>query len=50
MVIEVAMAWERKHLDRARRLEFCTAGAKGEASPRAAFLRPASADADWDTV
>ena len=47
----VAMAWEQKHLDRARRrLEFWAAGDKGEASRQAAFLRQAIADVDWDTV
>ena len=47
----VEVAWEQKHLDRARRrLEFWAAGAKGEASRQAAFLRQAIADADWDTV
>ena len=47
----VAMAWEQKHLDRARRrLEFWAAGARGEASRQAAFLRQALANADWDTV
>ena len=47
----VAMAWERKHLDRTRRrLAFWAAGAKGEASRQAAFLRQALANADWDTV
>ena len=44
------MAWERKNLNRAGRLEFWTTGAKGEASPRAAFLRPAISDSEWDTV
>ena len=45
------MAWEQKHLDRARRrLEFWAAGTKGEAFRQAAFLRQAIADADWDTV
>ena len=43
----VAMAWEQKHLDRARRrLEFWATGAKGEDSRQAAFLRQAIADAD----
>ena len=47
----VAMAWEQKHLDRARRrLEFWAAGARGDASRQADFLRQAIADADWDTV
>ena len=47
----VAMAWEQKHLDRARRrLKFWAAGARGEASRQAALLRQALADADWDTV
>ena len=47
----VAMAWEQKHPDRAgRRLEFWAAGAKGEASQQAVFLRQAIADADWAMV
>lgn len=47
----VVMAWEQKHLARARRrLEFWAAGAKGEASRQATFLPQAIADADWDTV
>ena len=47
----VAMAWEQKHLDHARRrLEFWAAGARGEASRQAALLRQAIADADRDTV
>ena len=47
----VAMAWEQKHLDRARRrLEFWAAGAKGEASRQAAFLRQAITDADQAMV
>ena len=47
----VATAWERKHLDRTgRRLEFWAAGARGEASRQAAYLRQVLANADWDTV
>ena len=47
----VAMAWEHKHLDRARRrLEFWASGARADASWQAAFLRQALANADWETV
>ena len=47
----VAMAWEQKHLDRARRrLEFWAAGDRSGGEQKAVFLRQALADADWDTV
>ena len=45
------MAWDLHLLDRAGlRLEFWAGGTNGEASPQAAFLRQAIADAAWDTV
>ena len=45
------MAWEQKHLDRARRrLEFWAAGDRSGGEQKAVFLRQALADADWDTV